>query len=531
MAAAAEAAGLKYDAVESIPQINKELRAAFLTGKTRSIEYRQNQLKQLAFMLQDNEDAFCEALNKDLGRHKFESMFAELMTTITEAVEAVHSVKSWAKKEKVSPGLAWGFHNPHVRREPKGTVLILGAWNYPLTVQIGPLIGAIAAGNTCVLKPSEVSAHSAKLISDLFPKYLDPECYRAVNGGIPQSTALLDCRWEHILYTGNGTVGRIVAEKAAKWLCPTTLELGGKSPTWVDETADLPIAAKRILWGKQFNVGQTCVAPDYVLCTKKVQSQLVAEFKKAADQFWPKGQEAATDQQSKMVNEGHWKRVKGMLEGTNGKIVLGGPPEDNKSQSRAFPLVVVSDVKPDDSIMTGEIFGPVLPIVAVQNVDEAIQFINSRDQPLALYSFSANSDKLIENCRSGGVLTGDILLHNAVGSLPFGGTGPSGYGAYHGKWGFDEFSHKRAVLEAPHRGIMGHAVEMLMKGRYPPYNIKNLSMLGFLAGKKANFARPKNPHASVTKPNSSGLVRKLVYLVALLSLVLGARSRGLITAF
>lgn len=303
--------------------------------------------------------ALCDALAKDLGRHPFESKFAEIMTTITETVEAVHNVKSWAKKEKVSPGLAWGFHNPHVRREPKGTVLILGAWNYPLTVQIGPMIGAIAAGNTVVLKPSEVSAHSAKLISELFPKYMDPECYRCVNGGIPQSTALLDCRWEHILYTGNGTVGRIVAEKAAKWLCPTTLELGGKSPTWVDETADLTIAAKRILWGKQFNVGQTCVAPDYVLCTRKVQAKLVEEFKKAADQFWPKGQEAATNQQSKMVNEGHWKRVKGMLEGTNGKIVLGGPPQDDKASSRAFPLVIVSDVKPDDSIMTGEIFGPV----------------------------------------------------------------------------------------------------------------------------------------------------------------------------
>lgn len=480
------------------PQINKELRAAFLTGKTRPIEYRRNQLKQLAFLLTDNEDAFCDALRKDLGRTKFETVFAEMLLTVTEAVEAVHSVKGWAKKEKVNPGMAWAFHNPHVRREPKGTVLVLGAWNYPVTVQIGPVVGAIAAGNTVCLKPSEISSHSARLISNLWPKYLDQECYRVVNGGIPQSTALLDCRWEHILYTGNGTVGRIVAEKAAKWLCPTTLELGGKSPTWVDETADLKIAAKRILWGKQLNVGQTCIAPDYILCSKAVQGKLVKHLQAAADEFWPKGQESSKDH-SKIINEGHWKRIKGMLEGTNGKVVIGGPPGDDKSSSRSFPLVVVSDVAGTDSIMTGEIFGPVLPIVTVDDVDEAIHFINARDQPLVLYSFSDHSEYIIERTRSGAAVTGDTLLHNAVGSLPFGGTGPSGYGSYHGKWGFDEFSHKRAVLEAPAKGILGHVVELLMKGRYPPYDLKKLAPLAFLAGKKPNFSRPKNPHAAVNE--------------------------------
>lgn len=365
------------------------------------------------------------------------------------------------------------------------------------TVQLGPVVGAMAAGNCICLKPSELSANCAKLISELAPKYLDPETFRVVNGAIPESTALLDCRWEHIFYTGNGIVGRIVAEKAAKWLCPTSLELGGKSPTWVDETADLTIAARRILWGKQLNVGQTCIAPDYILCTSKVQGELVKKLKQVADEFWPSGQEGNKDQ-SKIVTENHWKRVKGMLEGTNGKIALGGPPEEKAQSSKAFPVTIITDVSGDDSIMTGEIFGPILPIVTVKDVDEGIDFINARDQPLVLYVFSDHSNYIFDRTRSGAAIAGDTLLHNAVGTLPFGGTGPSGYGSYHGKWGFDEFSHKRAVLEAPAKGLLGAIVEWLMKGRYPPYSLKELATFKLLAGKSPKFSRPANPTASRT---------------------------------
>lgn len=353
-------------------------------------------------------------------------------------------------------------------------------------------------GTRSFSSPSEISPHSAKLLSELWPKYLDPSCYRIINGGIPQSTALLDCRWEHILYTGNGVVGRIVAEKAAKHLCPTTLELGGKSQTWVDESADLGIAAKRILWGKQFNLGQTCIAPDYIICTEKVQPALVKALKKAAQQFWSTGQENSQDS-AKVINEGHWKRIKSLLDNTNGKVVLGASPGEEKASDRAFPLVVVSDVAGSDSIMREEIFGPLLPIVPVKDVRAAVDFINARDQPLVLYSFSKHSDYLIQHTRSGGVVTGDTLLHNAVETLPFGGTGPSGYGSYHGRFGFDEFSHKRAVLKAPASGLIGNVTESIMKGRYPPYDIKNLRPLAFLAGKKVNFSRPKNPHHSSTQ--------------------------------
>jgi aldehyde dehydrogenase (NAD+) len=496
----AEAAGLQFTPLDEIAKINEELRTVFLSGKTRDVEYRKNQLKQLSFMIKDNTEKFVESIRMDLGRSRFESMFAEIMGTINECVEAVHNVDKWAKDEKVWAGMAWALHKPIIKKEPKGTVLVLGAWNYPITVQIGPVIAAIAAGNTVVLKPSEVSAHTAKLIAELWPKYMDQEAYRIVNGAIPESTALLDLRWEHIFYTGNGTVGRIVSEKAAKWLCPTTLELGGKSPTIVDETADLKIAAHRILWGKSLNCGQTCIAPDYVLCTASVQGKFVEEIKKAAAEFWPSTGGGATqsDSYGRIINEGHWKRLSQMVGGTKGTIILGG--ESDVSQKLLTPTVI-ADCKPDDPTMTGEIFGPVLPIVPVKNTKEAIAFINSRDQPLALYIFAADhvANEIMDNTRSGSVVVGDNLLQYAIGALPFGGTGPSGYGSYHGKAGFMTFSHERATLIAPHIGIMGKIVEMALKPRYPPYTDANLKQFAMLIEKNLNYSRPSNPHASKSK--------------------------------
>jgi len=428
--------------------------------------------------------------------------------------------------------MAWAMHGAAVRKEPKGTVLVLGAWNYPISVQVGPLIGAIAAGCTAVLKPSEVSPNSARLLAELWPKYMDPETTRVVNGAIPETTALLDCRWEHIFYTGNGTVGRIVAEKAAKWLCPTTLELGGKSPAFVDESANISIAAHRILWGKSLNCGQTCIAPDYVLCTKAVQEKLVEELKKAAAEFWPesKGGVVKSDDYGRIINHGHWKRLNQMIGGTGGRIVMGGEKDES---SKMLAPTVVADVPRDDAIMQGEIFGPVLPIVTVRDVQDAVDFINSRDQPLALYSFGSSkaTQELFDGTRSGAAVQGDVLVHFAVGSLPFGGTGPSGYGSYHGKGSFDTFSHQRATLNAPHTGIMGKIVEKLMAARYPPYTNANLAQFASLVGKKPNFSRPRNPHASVSTKSSGSLSSKLTLIVLALGIILGARQRGLITAF
>lgn len=270
---------------------------------------------------------------------------------------------------------------------------------------------------------------------------MDPETTRIVNGGIPETTALLDQRWEHIFYTGNGTVGRIIAEKAAKWLCPTTLELGGKSPVYIDESADLAVAARRTLWGKALNCGQTCIAPDYVLVPERIQDKFVAELQKASEKFWPEaaGGVAASESYARIVNEGHWKRLNNMVEGTKGTVVFGGQGDQT---SKLLVPTVVKDVKFDDVVMQGEIFGPVLPIVPVKDVKAAVDFINTRDQPLALYLFSGNDkirDYFFDNTRSGSAIQGDTLLHFGVGELPFGGTGPSGYGSYHGKRGFGAF--------------------------------------------------------------------------------------------
>ncbi|UTT88477.1 hypothetical protein NDA17_007733 [Ustilago hordei] len=536
MAAAATAAaeaGLEYTSIDDIPKINSDLRAAFLTGKTRSIEYRKNQLKQLAFMFKDHQDDFVEALRKDLGRSRFETIFAELTGTTNEIVEAVQKLDKWAKPQKPWAGAAWAMHGAKVRSEPKGTVLVLGAWNYPITVQVGPVIGAIAAGNTVILKPSEVASHTAKLLSQLWNKYLDPECYRIVNGGIPETTALLDQRFEHIFYTGNGTVGRIVAEKAAKWLCPATLELGGKSPVYVDKSADLSIAARRILWGKAFNCGQTCIAPDYVLIPHELQARFVAELKKAYKSFYPdlEGGVDNSESYARIINAGHWKRLSVMLSGTKGNVVLGGQGD---AKSKFMPPTIIADVKTDDPVMSGEIFGPLLPIVPVKDVKAAVEFINSRDQPLALYLFAGDNkvkEYFFDNTRSGACVQGDTLLHFAVDALPFGGTGPSGYGNYHGKASFDQFSHQRASLDAPSTGILGKIIEVVMASRYPPYTEANLKKLSLLAAYKVSFSRPKNPHNSVTYSSSStqsGVIRRMTVIFLLISLVFGARNKGYI---
>ncbi|CEH18328.1 aldehyde dehydrogenase [Ceraceosorus bombacis] len=523
-----QVAQLEYTPIDTIAGINAELRKNFLTGKTRSLEYRKAQLKQLYFLLNDNAEEIAKAINKDLGRASFETNMAEILGTSNEIVEAVHNVGKWSKTEKPWSGVAWAFHSPSIRKEPKGTVLVLGAWNYPVSVQIGPVIGALAAGCTVVLKPSEVAPHSAKLFAELWPKYLDPESSRIVNGAIPETTALLDSRWEHIFYTGNGTVGRIVAEKAAKWLCPTTLELGGKSPVWIDDSADLKIAAHRVLWGKAVNAGQTCIAPDYILCTKATQDKLAVQFQKAAEEFWPKskGGVIKSDDYGRVINVGHWKRLNQMVGGTKGRIVLGGEGDES---SKFFAPTIVADCKSDDPLMSGEIFGPVLPILPVANLDEAIRFINSRDQPLALYTFGGakSTKKLFEETRSGAAVQGDTLLHFAVGTLPFGGTGPSGYGMYHGKGNFDTFTHTRASLDAPSSGVLGKVVEAIMAMRYPPYTSANLTKFKLATQLSAGFGRPKNPHASVTQKSSS-LGSKLGLIVLVLAIVFGARQRGLI---
>ncbi|KAJ9199422.1 hypothetical protein DTO164E3_4734 [Paecilomyces variotii] len=479
---------LRYNTKDEILAAHEELRRSFDSHITLDIEFRKHQLKQLSFLLKDNVDALADAIRKDLGRCRFETVFAEIMVTTNSAVEAHQNVDSWAKNESRWAGAVWAFHSPTVRKEPKGTVLVIGAWNYPISVQIGPMISAIAAGNTAILKPSEVAAHFASLLADLWPKYMDPRMTRVINGGVEETGQLLDLRWEHILYTGNGRVGKIVAEKAAQWLCPTTLELGGKSPVFVDESADLKITAHRILWAKSVNCGQTCIAPDYIICTPGVQSKLIKEFEIAYREFWPNGPKSSPDY-ARIVNERQFGRLNNILETTKGSIVIGG---ERDASIKFMEPTILKDTPRGDISMSDEIFGPILPIITVKDMDEGCSFVNSRDQPLALYVFGNKkvTEEIARKTRSGALVQGDLMLHFCVESLPFGGTGPSGYSSLHGKAGFDTFSHARATMNAPASGILGWIVEKLMSPRYPPYTDGNLAKLSLLAGRKLPFKRP-----------------------------------------
>ncbi|WFD43121.1 hypothetical protein MPSI1_001774 [Malassezia psittaci] len=494
---------VKNTPVKEIPQIVNDLRASFLTGKTRSIEYRKKQLKQFAYLIADHEQDFCKAIAMDLGRPTMETGFAEIISVKNEIIETVQNLSKWAKPTSVSGGPAYVLHDKQIRKDPQGTVLVMGAWNYPITVQLGPMVGAIAAGNTAILKPSELAPHSAQLIADLWPEYMDPETSRIVNGGIDESSALLEQRFEHIFYTGNGRVGRIIAEKAAKWLCPTTLELGGKSPVIVDATADLNIAAHRILWAKAFNTGQTCIAPDYVLVERSVQDQLVTELKKAADEFWPSMDKTVEDF-GRMVNERHWQRVHDLLDKTKGDVVLGGTKAADQP-TKFLPLTIVKNVTSSDSTMSEEIFGPVLPLMPFDKIREVVDFVNANDQPLALYMFTnskAVKEYILTYTRSGAVLSGDLLLHYVIPELPFGGTGPAGYGAYHGKASFDCFTHHRSFVDAPASGIVGKVVEKIMARRYPPYSSSKMAFFKLALGKYMLFGRPSNPTQSTTSINN-----------------------------
>lgn len=485
--------------VDTIPELVEGLRRVFLSGKTRCVKYRRNQLKQLCFLVHDNEQAFVDAIYRDLGRPKMETVFAEILGIKNDILTTIANLNTWTKDQYVYAGLPFLTHGTRIRKDPKGTVLVLGAWNYPITVQMGPVIGALAAGNTVVLKPSELSMYTAQLIANLWPKYMDPNTSAIVNGGIAQATALLDERFEHIFYTGSGRVGRIVAEKAARWLCPTTLELGGKSPVIIDASADLKIAARRTLWAKAFNAGQTCIAPDYVLVERQVQDKFIQELVRAKNEFWASMDKSVKDF-GRIVNENHWERLHGLITSSKAEVVMGGT-EGADQASKFIPLTVLNNVNPQEAVMKDEIFGPILPIVPVDDVKTAVQFINGRDQPLALYIFTGRTDAqeyILTYTRSGGVVSGDMLLHYAIDALPFGGTGPSGYGAYHGKAGFDCFTHERAVVEAPSHGVVGHLIESVMAKRYPPYSEGKLSFFRHLLSQWILFGRPADATYSST---------------------------------
>ena len=448
-------------AVERIPEIVQQLRDGFHSGVLRDIESRRAQLRSLREMFVEQEDKLIDALVADVGKPRIEAYTTEIAFTINEIDHTLKHLDAWNKPTKVKVPITFKPGSATLRPEPLGTVCIIAPWNYPVQLLFAPLVPALAAGNTAVLKPSEVTPSVSALIEELVPRYFNASTVAVVTGAVDETTALLEQRFDHIFYTGNGKVGRVVMRAAAEHLTPVTLELGGKSPAIVAADANIAVAAKRIAWAKFLNAGQTCVAPDYVLVDERAEDALVSALAEAVTTFYGADPRQSNDY-ARIVNERHHDRLMKLLEaGGYDATVVGGTGDRG---SRYIAPTVLAGVKPDAAVMDDEIFGPILPILTVTDVEEAIRFVNDREKPLALYVFSSDDDTLehvVANTSAGGVTLNHAVLHLAVPDLPFGGVGESGMGAYHGKAGFDTFSHAKAVLDKPTRPDPS-----LM---YPPY--------------------------------------------------------------
>lgn len=444
------------------------LRASFNTGKTRPLEYRLCQLQALGRLVEENKAAINDALFQDLRKPAFEAQVSETSMINTEINLALNNLKTWMKDEYVEKNWATTLDTAYIRKDPFGVVLIIGPWNYPVHLLLIPLVGAIAAGNCSILKPSEVSTSTEKLMSELLPRYLDQDCFAVVCGGPQETTQLLESKFDYIFFTGSPNVGKIIMTAAAKQLTPVTLELGGKNPCIIDNGCDPKTTANRVIWSHFFNAGQTCTAPDYVLCTQEMRELLVPAMKETLEEFYGKDPKQSPDL-GRIINDRHFQRVKALLD--SGTTAIGG---DHDEKERYIAPTILVDVTESDPVMQEEIFGPILPIMTVKGVDEAIAFINRRERPLALYAFSPDSkvvDTVLERTSSGGFCGNDGMMHMTLPSLPFGGIGKSGMGMYHGKFTYNTFSHHRAVL------LRGTGMEKLNSLRYPPYSERNLGLL------------------------------------------------------
>ncbi|XP_029884960.1 aldehyde dehydrogenase family 3 member A2-like isoform X2 [Aquila chrysaetos chrysaetos] len=466
--------------MERMQEVVGRARAAFNSGRCRSLEFRMQQLKALERMVREKEEEILAAIKADLHKSGHNAYSHEILGVLGELALAMDKLPSWAAPQPVKKHLLLMRDEAYVCLEPLGVVLIIGAWNYPFVLTMQPLIGAIAAGNAVVVKPSEISENTAQLVADLLPQYLDRELYPVVTGGAAEATALLTQRFDHILYTGNSAVGKIVMAAAAKHLTPVTLELGGKNPCYIDKDCDLAVACRRITWGKFMNCGQTCIAPDYIICDPSIQSKVVENIKAALQEFYGEDVKSSPDYE-RIVNKRHFKRILGLLEGQ--RIAHGGEADE---ASCFIAPTILTDVSPESKVMEEEIYGPVLPILTMKSVDEAIEFINRREKPLALYVFSNNKKlikRVISETSSGGVTGNDVIMHALLSTLPFGGVGNSGMGAYHGKHSFETFSHRRACL------IKDLKMEGTNNFRYPPISQKKVDWAKLLLLKRFNKGR------------------------------------------
>jgi aldehyde dehydrogenase (NAD+) len=443
--------------------LNKALRSTFESGRTRPLAWRKEQLAGLRRMLDECDTELVDALSADLGRPRMEGFFADLGHAKLELRHLHGHVADWMKPTKVGLPLAVAPARGWTRPEPLGVALVIAPWNYPVQLLVEPVAAALAAGNCVVAKPSELAPQCSAALARLLPRYLDQEAVVVVEGGVVETTALLEQRWDHIFFTGSTNVGRVVAAAAAKHLTPTVLELGGKSPTYVHASADLDIAARRIAFGKFVNAGQTCIAPDYVLADRQIRDQLVDKLQGQLVEFYGR---TPRDSHSfgRIVNERHARRLQGLLDQGAGTVVAGGEVD---VEGRYVAPTITVDPSPEAPIMQEEIFGPILPVLAVDGPDDAKAFVTARPKPLALYVFADDDaviDDVVDGTSSGGACINQTLMHILPPELPFGGVGDSGMGAYHGKRGFDAFSHHKSVLKK--------SVKPDLRMMYPPYKAR-----------------------------------------------------------
>ncbi len=451
---------------ESIADTVSRLRATFDSGITKSTKWRRGQLSALARMVEDNKEEILAALAADIRKSSFEAFVAEVASVQTDIEVAEKNLSKWMRSEKVSmPFLAGIGASAKVMHEPLGESLIIGAWNYPIMLTLGPLVGAIAAGNTAVIKPSELVPNSAAILDSAIKEYLDPDAFAVIQGGIPETTELLAQRFDLIFFTGSPQVGKIVMRAAAENLTPVVLELGGKSPGVVCADANLEVAARRLVWGKFFNAGQTCIGVDYALIEESVYEEFLEKATQVLAEFYGDEPQQSPDF-PRIVNHANFDRITGLIHGE--KIVVGG--EMDASELYIAPTIL-RDVTADSPIMQEEIFGPVLPTIPIKNMEQAIAVINAGEKPLAAYVFTGDSGKakkFLQQTSSGGACVNDVLTHMTIAEAPFGGVGTSGIGCYHGYDGYLAFTHRRTVLQ--------RSTSFDPSLRYPPYTDMKLRL-------------------------------------------------------
>lgn len=447
-----------------IQEILQKQRQFFQTGQTKDIAFRLNQLQKLKHLVKSHEPEIIQVLKADLHKSEFETYATEIVVT-KEIDYAIKHLKNWTQPRKVGIPLELFQYSGQIRPDPLGVVLIFGAWNYPLQLIISPLVGAIAAGNCAIIKPSEIAPNTANFLSEIISKHFDNSYLAVITGDIETSQNLLAEKFDHIFFTGSPSVGKIVMAAAAKNLTPVTLELGGKSPCIVDTDIHLEHTARRIIWGKFLNAGQTCIAPDYLLVNQAIKADLIQALKNTIREFYSEHPADSPDY-PRIINQKHFEHLVKLMQ--KGEIIIGG---DTKPEELYISPTLIDHVTLADPIMQAEIFGPILPIIEYTDIETAIALINSQPKPLALYLFSRNQQLqtyILNNTSSGGVCINDIAMQFAVSSLPFGGVGNSGIGSYHGKASFDTFSHYKSVLK--------NSFWLDLNWRYAPYKGK-LSLL------------------------------------------------------